>query len=134
MKSRRTLARALATGACAVGLVAGMRGQAWAGTVRIDAAWDAGHGIFNADPDGSIPGDAIKACDTNSDGWAVEVALDYPPFDAKPDFKVDTRGHTANYCTGWTSRDIPETWTVRMYVTPVKGDSFGPSYYIDVHA
>ncbi|MFF3499273.1 hypothetical protein [Streptomyces sp. NPDC003247] len=133
MRSRRTVTRALATGVCAIGLVAGMQGQAWAGTVTINAAGGAGYGTWNADPDGSIPGDAIRACDTKADGWGVETALDYD-FDTVPDRIVDTRGHAAGYCSGWLGGDLKEGRTVRMYVTPVQGSSSGPSYYIDVVA
>ncbi|MDX2682413.1 hypothetical protein [Streptomyces soliscabiei] len=134
MKSRKAMTRALLTGACAVGLVAGLQGQAWAGTVSIDAANGAGYGTFNADPNGSIPGDSIRACDTKADGWGVQTALDYPPFDQKMDRIVDTRGHAAGYCSPWKSGDLPEGVTYRMYVTPVSGSSYGPSYYIDVVA
>ncbi|MFJ5302051.1 hypothetical protein [Streptomyces sp. NPDC088350] len=134
MKTRRTVTRALATGACAVGLVAALQGQAWAGTVSIDAANGAGYGTFNADPNGSIPGDAIRACDTKADGWGVETALDYPPFDKKMDRIIDTRGHASGYCSPWLGGNLTEGVTYRMYVTPVSGTSYGPSYYIDVVA
>ena len=94
--------------------------------MSIDAANGAGHGTFNADPDGSIPGDAIKACDDKEDGWGVETAIDYPPFDAHPDKKVDTRGHGKGYCTPWKGLGLQENVKYRMYVTPVKGDQYRP--------
>jgi hypothetical protein len=134
MKTRRTVTRALATGACAVGLVAALQGQAWAGQVSIDAYGDAGYATFNADPDGSIPGDSIRACDTSADGWAVEAALDYPPFDGNPERTTNTRGHAAGYCTPWKTGDLDENTTYRLYVSTVKGTTHGPAYYIDVHA
>lgn len=133
MKSRRTVRRALVIGASAIGLVVGLQGQAWAGTVTIDAANGAGYGTFNADPNGSIPGDAIRACDTKADGWGVETALDYN-YDKVMDRVVDTRGHGAGYCSGWLGGDLREGRTVRMYVTPVSGTSYGTPYYIDVVA
>lgn len=92
----------------------------------------AGYGTFNADPDGSIPGDAIRACDTKADGWGVEAALDYPPFDLKMDRIVDTRGHAAGYCTPWKDGDLREGITYRLYVTPVSDDQYGPSRCINV--
>ncbi|MFE0806159.1 hypothetical protein ACFW4M_02205 [Streptomyces sp. NPDC058794] len=133
MKSRRTAVRALVTGACAVGLAVGMQGQAWAGSVTIYAPNSAGSATFNADPSGSIPGDAIRACDTKSDGWGIEAALDYN-FDGIVDRRVDTRGHTAGYCSPWKSGDLTEGKSVRLYVVPVKGSSYGPWTYIDVVA
>ncbi|MCX5092949.1 hypothetical protein OOK36_29505 [Streptomyces sp. NBC_00365] len=133
MKSRRTAARALATGVCAIGLVVGLQGQAWAGTVTIFAPDGAGKGTWNADPDGSTPGDAIRACDTKADGWGIETALDYN-YDGVMDRRVDTRGHAAGYCSDWLGGDLKEGRTVRMYVTMVAGSSFGPSVYIDVVA
>jgi hypothetical protein len=125
--------RAAVTGACAVGLIIGMQGQAWAGQVKITAADNAGTGTFNSDPDGSIPGDSIRACDTKSDGWGIEVALDYNG-DLVMDRIVDTRGHLAGYCSPWKGGNLTEGRTVRMYVTPVSGSSYGPSKYIDVVA
>lgn len=50
------------------------------------------------------------------------------------DRRVDTRGHTAGYCSPWKGGDLKEGRTVRMYVTPVSGSSYGPSTYIDVTA
>ncbi|MFE5008643.1 hypothetical protein ACFRJ3_29105 [Streptomyces sp. NPDC056696] len=133
MKTRSAVIRALATGACAIGLVVGLQGQAWAGTVTIYAPSGAGSATWNADPDGSIPGDAIRAFDTKSDGWGIETALDYD-YDGIMDRRVDTRGHTAGYCSPWKGGDLKEGRTVRMYVTPVSGSSYGPSTYIDVTA
>ncbi|MFJ2946561.1 hypothetical protein ACIO8H_02780 [Streptomyces sp. NPDC087226] len=133
MKTGRAALRTLVTGACAVGLAVGLQGQAWAGTVTIYAPGDAGSATWNQDPSGSTPGDAIRACDTKSDGWGIEAALDYN-YDGVIDRYVDTRGHNAGYCSPWKGGDLPEGKSVRMYVTPVKGGSYGPSTYIDVAA
>ncbi|MFE2357904.1 hypothetical protein [Streptomyces parvulus] len=134
MKIQKSAIRALVTGACAIGLAVGLQGQAWAGSVTIYASNGGGSGTWNADPSGSIPGDSIRACDTKSDGWAVETSLDYN-YDGVIDRRVNTNGHTAGYCTPWKTGDLTEGKTVRMYVVPVKSNgSNGPATYVDVVA
>lgn len=93
MRTRKTVARAVATGACAVSLVAALQGQAWAATVSIEASGGGGSAQFNGDTN------TFRACDTAADGWGIEARLRFPAADNKPDLVVDTRGHAATYCT-----------------------------------
>ncbi|MEV6719161.1 hypothetical protein AB0M48_44795 [Lentzea sp. NPDC051208] len=96
----------------------------------------AGYGDFNADPDGSVPGDAIRACDTLADGWGIETQLDINPGATwDTDRVVNTRGHASPYCSGWASGNIGENTPVAIRVCLVKsgetpicsGRAFGES-------
>jgi hypothetical protein len=135
MKSRtKTAARILATGACAAGLVLGLQGQAFATGISISPTGGGGTGTFNTDPDGSTPGDSIRACDTSADGWGIEVTIDIG-INGTIDRTATTRGHAKGYCSPWQSGNIAEGTSVRMYVAKVNGGStYGPTLYIDVVA
>jgi hypothetical protein len=127
MRTRKTVARAVATGACAAGLVAALQGQAWAATVTIEASGGIGSAQFNGDTN------TFRACDTEADGWGIEARLRFPAADNKPDLVIDTRGHAANYCSPWKG-GLTAGKSYRMFVTPVSGTNRGPSTYIDVRA
>lgn len=129
MRTRKTVARAVATGACAVGLVAALQGQAWAATiVGIPAVGDGGSAQFNGDTN------SIRACDTKADGWGIQATLRFPVSDNRPDLKIDTRGHAAPYCSPWKRGNLTEGGTYRLFVVPVAGTDHGPAVYIDVRA
>lgn len=96
-------------------LVLGIATSASAG----DKVWadDYGYGEWQANPSGSIPGDAIRACDTKADGYGVIAKLseDYDIFRT-----ASTSGHNAGYCTGWKSGDLPEDHRYLLQIYRVK--------------
>jgi hypothetical protein len=83
-----------------------------------------GYGKWSPNPSGSTPGDAIKACDTTGDGWGIQVWLDSDR-DGYVDRKAKTNGHSAPYCSGWKTGNLPEHRTVDVAVIQVKGDTTG---------
>ncbi|MGW5974844.1 hypothetical protein [Streptomyces sp. NPDC055186] len=108
-------------GVAAVGAAAitfGMQGSAWAAqTITLPGA---GYGQWQADPDGSIPGDSIRACDNVADGYGIEVHLDIHQ-DGDVDRVATTAGYSSPFCTAWKSGNIPEGTKVRIWVYKVKG-------------
>jgi len=98
-----------------------------------------GWGYWQQDPGddpitgGTAPGDSIAACDMKADGWGIEVRLDIGR-DGDIDRKISTRGHAANYCTGWASGNIPEGTPVRVWVVKVSGDTDYHPVYKDATA
>ena len=118
MRLKRGRAYVAATAVATVGLVVGLQGpaSAAAGVVHVTG----GFGRFLPDPVDTLPGDSIDACDTASDGWGIETRLDIGN-DGDWDRVVDTRGHTAGYCTPFKGGNIAEGTVVRLRVTPVKG-------------
>lgn len=84
-----------------------------------------GNGQWSADPAGSTPGDAIKACDDASDGWGIQLELDIDA-DGDTDRVATTRGHNAPYCTGWKTGNIKEDTDVILRLFKVKGNTIGP--------
>lgn len=105
--------------AMAFGLVVVAQGTASAAPKTIDAVFG-GYGEWNPDPYGSIPGDSIRACDTDADGWGIEVKLDIGR-DGTWDRTVSTRGHNSPYCGPWKSGNIKEDTPVSIQVTNVNG-------------
>jgi len=67
----------------------------------------AGYGWFHADPNGSLPGDALKACDLHADGRGIKATLTNRDT-GKVIRTADTSGHASPYCTGWKTGDLPE--------------------------
>lgn len=116
MRIGRRTARAAAVTAVALGVVVGLQGQAFAAPVKLSIT--GGYGEWNADPSGSTPGDAIRACDTSADGDGIKVSLDIDR-DTIEDRWASTAGHTAGYCSPWASGNIGEGTTV--WVTVWKG-------------
>jgi hypothetical protein len=117
----RTLAlsgRALLTLAVGVALALALAGQAHAASknlvIGVDTASHS-YGIvyYQGDPSGGAPGDSIKACDTSSDGWGVEVQLDIHR-NGTVDRIATTQGHTATYCTPYASGNIAEGTLLRI--------------------
>jgi hypothetical protein len=86
-----------------------------------DKLWagDAGYAEWNADPDGSIPGDSIRACDKKADGWGVKAVLLIPGHNNR---EASTAGHPSGYCTGWKSGNIGEGERLQLTVYKVRGD------------
>lgn len=126
----RILKLGLCTGVAAAAMIAGLQAPAWASTEYL---WTSGgYGLWSADPSSGDPGDAIKACDTSSDGWAIQVTLNWG--DATHTRTIDTRGHQSGYCTGWATGDIAESETVDITVQQVKlGDDGKLHYQNPVH-
>jgi hypothetical protein len=56
---------------------------------------------WNGDPNGSIPGDAMRAYDGRADGWGVEAHLSTGRI-------ASTRGHEYGYWSTWATGDLPE--------------------------
>jgi len=120
----RIMKLGLCIGIASTALIAGMQAPAWANGEEY--LWTSGgYGLWSDDPDSAgNPGDAIKACDNTSDGWAISVSLNWG--DATHYRQVDTRGHESGYCTPkWATGDIPETEYVDIKVEEVKSDGNG---------
>ncbi|MDH2389034.1 hypothetical protein QCN29_09565 [Streptomyces sp. HNM0663] len=125
-RTMKLTAKAVTAGAAAVGMMVGFSGQAAASTsVEMSAYYGgklAGSGYFNADPSGSVPGDAIRACDLSADGVGIEVRMDINPSGAwRTDRVASTRGHNSPYCSPWMSGNIAEETTVALKICAVKG-------------
>ncbi|MFK4149754.1 hypothetical protein [Streptomyces sp. NPDC004065] len=123
----RTAAKVLTASAAAVGLAVGFTGQAAASSSVEMTAYSpdgsvGGYGYFNADPSGSIPGDAIQACDVKADGIGIEVRMDIDPGSSwHTDRTASTRGHDSPYCSPWKSGNIAENTLVGLKICVVKG-------------
>ncbi|GHJ56792.1 hypothetical protein Nm8I071_60990 [Nonomuraea sp. TT08I-71] len=78
----------------------------------------AGYGWFHADPVGSTPGDALKACDLDADGYGVKAWL-YNRNTGNLIRTASTAGHSSPYCTGWQTGDLPEQTPVWLKVCKV---------------
>ena len=79
-----------------------------------------GYGWFKADPTGSTPGDALKACDLNADGYSIKAWL-YNRDTGNLIRTASTAGHAANYCTDWKTGDLPEQTRVWLDVCTMDG-------------
>jgi hypothetical protein len=131
----RLVRRSLTIAAAAVLVTLATAVPAQAAPVGFDIGGDAGTGTWNADPwvdpqsdprDPTVfPGDAIRACDYEADGWGIKVYLDiFPgwPYDrADWDRSATTQGHNSPYCT-WTTGNIAEDTPVAVWGCMVKGD------------
>jgi hypothetical protein len=110
-----TKAKAVGTVAASCALVLGLATSAMATTKVYANSY--GYGEWNSDPSGSIPGDAMRACDNNSDGYGVTAKLIYN-FDIIR--TATTSGHNAGYCSAWKSGDLPEGRKYMLQVFRVK--------------
>ncbi|GAA1701849.1 hypothetical protein GCM10009745_56270 [Kribbella yunnanensis] len=117
-------------------LVVTTTGVANAASFSYGAYEGGGYGLWQQDPGddprpfhgGTAPGDAIAACDIEADGWGIEVRLDIRR-DGDIDRVVSTRGHAAEYCSGWASGDLSEGTPVRVWVVKVNGNTdYHPVY------
>lgn len=79
-----------------------------------------GYGWFHADPYGSLPGDALKACDLHADGYYIKAWL-YNRDTGNLIRTASTAGHNANYCTDWQTGDLPEQTPVWLDVCEMSG-------------
>ncbi len=90
----------------------------------LDYCATAGYGWFNADPigsgSGSVPGDALKACDMASDGYYIKAWLTNRDT-GKLIRTASTGGHTAPYCTSWQTGNLPEQTRVWLEVCKMSG-------------
>ncbi|MER6563805.1 hypothetical protein ABT300_40025 [Streptomyces sp. NPDC001027] len=82
----------------------------------------AGYGWFHADPAGSLPGDALKACDLHADRLGIKAWL-YNRDTGKVIRTASTAGHASPYCTGWKTGDLPEQTRVWVEVCKVSGSA-----------
>jgi hypothetical protein len=94
------------------------------------ASW----GQFKADP-GTVrrwwnhlgetaPGDALRACDNEPDGWGVRARMTWES-NSTPHLRVrtvSTQGHASPYCTGWKTGNIAEGKKIHLKVCLVRGD------------
>ncbi|MFE3742660.1 hypothetical protein [Streptomyces sp. NPDC059134] len=124
--------RALITVGGAVGLVFTMHGSAWA--AQTAPLHGAGYGQWQMNPDGSIPGDSIRACDDVADGFGIQVQLDIGQ-----DYVIDriatTEGHGSPYCSPWKSGNIKEGTPITIWVWKVKGGKTSPpAAFLNSHA
>lgn len=74
-----------------------------------------GQALFDQDPVGERPGDALYATDAYADGWGVIAHLS----DGRT---ATTAGHTAGYTTPAVLGDLPEDHAYLLWVEMVKGD------------
>ncbi|ANB06625.1 hypothetical protein SAM40697_2666 [Streptomyces ambofaciens] len=65
-----------------------------------------GYAQWNANPSGSTPGDSLRACDTNADGYGVKAKAFNSNYDVVR--TASTSGLSAGQCTSWKSGDLPE--------------------------
>jgi hypothetical protein len=107
--------KAIGTVLASCALVLGISTSASA-TTKLYAG-DAGYAEWNADPDGNTPGDAIRACDTESDGWDVKAVLQLADSSLRT---ASTAGHTNGYCTSWKTGDLREDDKFLLTVYKVK--------------
>ncbi|WP_329246008.1 hypothetical protein OG223_11240 [Streptomyces sp. NBC_01478] len=73
-------------------------------------------GNFNQDPVGGTdptPGDAIRACDDDADGWGVTAYLDVGR-NGTWDRTSTTAGHAAGFCSGWETGNLTENTKVTL--------------------
>lgn len=84
---------------------------------------EAGRGMFQADPFGSEPGDALRACDSDADGYGIEVQMmiDPSPYSWRVDRLATTRGHNSPYCSSWVTGNLVEGTRVGVRICKVKG-------------
>ena len=138
MRFKGNAIRSVAVVSCALGLVIGAQGSASAAveTIRVYSGNGDlfGHGQWNDDPTGSVPGDSIRACDSRSDGLFIEVGLDTDQDGFADDRKATTRGLTAGSCSPWKSGDLKEgeTYTIWVWVMSSDGSNHGARRY-DAH-
>ncbi|MEU3555809.1 hypothetical protein [Streptomyces fragilis] len=113
-----TMLRTAGTVAAGFGLMLGVATSASAATaIPIDGR---GTAYWQADPSGGVPGDALRVCDTNADGYAVRAVLTtYSNVTHRRE--VDTSGHAAGYCTPWKTGDLPEGTKVMISTQYGKG-------------
>lgn len=123
MRKIRRILMAVGAAAAAVAIAASPAQASYSVVVYVTECSycsEVGSGQFNADPGGTWPGDSIKACDDNSDGWGILT------FMAKRDdwnvryATTSTEGHLANYCTPWKTHDLPEETPVDIVACQVK--------------
>lgn len=84
-------------------LVLGMSTAASAATIP---AAGYGYAEWNADPSGSTPGDALRACDNNADGYGVTAKLLNSNYDILR--TATTSGLSAGHCSVWKTGNLPE--------------------------
>ncbi len=118
----RRILRSAVGGVAAVIVFVSLSGTAWASDdARIDLRWDegpwegfyGGWGEFNADGNGSVRGDSIRACDMLADGFGVEVTLNNY-------LVATTRGHASPYCSDWKRDNREEGIRATIRVCLVK--------------
>ncbi|MET7365710.1 hypothetical protein ABZS61_07745 [Streptomyces sp. NPDC005566] len=85
-------------------LVIGMSTAASAATTIPAGSY--GRAEWNADPAGSTPGDALRACDTDADGYGVKATLMNSNYDILR--TVTTSGLSAGQCSAWKGGNLPE--------------------------
>ena len=90
----------------------------------------AGVMVWNADPSGSIPGDAFQVVDRLGDGWGMEASMIHPTTGRV----ATTRGHSAVYFSPWNSGNLTEGTDVYIQLCAVQGTSADCSLAYGGHA
>ncbi|MEU1468891.1 hypothetical protein ABZ434_11795 [Streptomyces sp. NPDC005761] len=98
-------------------LVLGMSTAASAATTIPAAGY--GYAEWNADPSGSTPGDSLRVCDDNADGFGVTAKLMNSQYVVIR--TVTTAGHSAKYCSPWKSGNLTEGDRFLVYTYRTKG-------------
>ncbi|MEU3727930.1 hypothetical protein AB0E81_00720 [Streptomyces sp. NPDC033538] len=78
-----------------------------------------GRAEWNANPSGSTPGDSLRACDTNADGYGVKAKMFNSNYDVVR--TASTSGLSAGQCTSWKSGNLPEDNRFQIITYRVKG-------------
>ncbi|MEU9952273.1 hypothetical protein [Streptomyces sp. NBC_01336] len=78
-----------------------------------------GYAEWNADPDGSRPGDSLRVCDDKADGFGVTAKLMNSQYVVIR--TVTTAGHSSDYCSPWKSGNLTEGDRFLVYTYRTKG-------------
>lgn len=90
--------------------------------IKNEAGTEIGWAEFQADPFGSIPGDAIRASDRYADGLGVEAWLDINPGSTfQTDRIASTRGHNSPYTSPYATGNIAEGTRIGLRLCLVQG-------------
>lgn len=112
----KAIGTVLASGA----LVLGISSSASAATTIPGGRY--GYAQWNADPSGSTPGDSLRVCDNNADGFGVTAKLMNSQYVVIR--TVTTAGHsagTSGYCSPWKSGNLTEGDRFLVYTYRTKG-------------
>jgi hypothetical protein len=69
---------------------------------------------WSQDPNGSNPGDAFRVTDSKADGWGVEASMGDGRY-------ATTSGHNSPYTSRWSTGNLPEGNTYKIWVYLERG-------------
>ncbi|WP_125616083.1 hypothetical protein [Actinomadura sp. WAC 06369] len=124
MKKISTIMVAAGTAAAAMTITASPAHASQDAVVHVrlcDMTWcgSAGYAHFNSDPTPLIPGDALRVCDTEADGWGVIGWL--VTNEGQVIRSATTQGRNSPYCTSWKSGNLPEDMYLTVIACKIKG-------------